>query len=350
VSKEWDSKWNSFNSNKGLLYKQHYDAILAGKFLPPIEVNLDPVNSCNLNCFWCNNKETKSRNVFIGKDHLIKLVRFFKDWGVKALCIAGGGEPTLHEDLADVFWLAKAIDLPISILTNGRFKYENQLKAVAECSRWIGVSVDSAKPETYKKIKGKDQFRLVIENMKRLVKLGAREVMYKFLLHPINQKEVYYAIKLAKDIGCHGIHIRPISFMNFQDKEEEYDLEGIDFQVERGRRRHETSSFKVFNIKHKYDRNLHRKFMFKRCLASPLMAIFEANGDIMLCIDRKNDQDLVIGKHFEIDRIKEVWGGERHKTIINSINLKECPKCTFNAYNEIMQEAIINNKCDWEFT
>ena len=88
--REWKDSYNSFNSWKGLLYKQWYDAIVEGKFLPPIEVNLDPVNACQLACQWCNNKGTRSRNVVMSTHHMVNLIKFFKKWGVKGLCIAGG--------------------------------------------------------------------------------------------------------------------------------------------------------------------------------------------------------------------------------------------------------------------
>ena len=120
---EWDKKhrFNSFNSWKGLSYMQHYEAILAGKFLPPIEVSVDPVNDCQLDCFYCNSKTPKSRKVKMTDKHLIELAHFFKDWKVKAVCIAGGGEPTLHEGLGDFMWELKKLDVPVALITNGLF-------------------------------------------------------------------------------------------------------------------------------------------------------------------------------------------------------------------------------------
>jgi MoaA/NifB/PqqE/SkfB family radical SAM enzyme len=346
-NQEWESPWNSFNSWKGLLYVEHYRAILSGKFLPPIECSVDPVNACNLDCLWCNGYDVKERNVYMDGQHLIDLVNFFKVWGAKAVCFAGGGEPTLHPRLGEAFSVAYKLGLPAAIISNGTFHDEDQLATIATLSRWVGISVDCASKELYETLKGVDLFDRVIENIRMLVNYGAREVTFKFLLHPLNQHEVYKAIELARDLGCHRIHIRPVSFMNFQKEEENYDVKSIDEQVMRGREIFENDKFKVFYVQHKFDKDMHRKFGFSKCQATPIMPIFQANGDISICIDRKADNSLVIGSHEDISQIPKIWGGKRHKQVIADIKLSECPKCTFNRYNEQIENI---DKLDWEFT
>jgi MoaA/NifB/PqqE/SkfB family radical SAM enzyme len=347
---EWLDKYNSFNSYKGLMYKQWYDAILAGQFLPPIECSVDPVNVCNLDCIYCNNKLTKARGVMMTREHLLDLFSFFKSWGAKAICIAGGGEPTLHPNLAEAVSLAYNLNMPIAMLTNGSFSgSEDLLMTCAKCMRWIGISVDSATAETYVKLKGKDLFEFVLSNIKQLVESGAREVTYKFLLHPYNQHEVYKAIELARDLGCHRIHIRPVSFLNFQDHEEKYDIEGITEQVAKARGMFETDRFRIFYVQHKYDKDLHRKFGFKKCNVTPLMPIFHSQGDISICIDRKNDASMVIGSHEPVDNILKVWGSEHHKKVIDNVKLSECPKCTIAPYQCQYEQCIEKNSMDWEF-
>ena len=347
--KEWRDDYNSFNSYKGLLYHEWYRAILEGNFMPPIEVNLDPVNACQLNCEWCNNKVTKSRGIIMDTLHMLNLIKFFKGWGVKALCIAGGGEPTLHHGLADAFNLCKHEMFPVALMTNGLFMDKAQLMAAAETCRWIGISVDCCNAETYKQMKGLYKFERVIENMERLIAYGAREVTYKFLIHPKNQYQIYDAIEMAHNIGCHRIHIRPLSFRNYQESEDNYDVDAISSQVATGRRQYENNNFQVYYIQHKFNDDLHRKFEFDRCRATPIMGIFEANGDIMLCVDRKNDKQMVFGNHSDISKIKDIWGARAHKECIESVRIKDCGKCTFNVYNQQIEKAIINDKMDWRF-
>lgn len=349
MTREWDNKFNSFNSYKGLMYKQWYDAILAGDFLPPIEASVDPANICNLECKWCNGYDVQQRNVLMTIEHLLDLVRFFKRWGVKAVCFAGGGEPTMLPRLYEAINLCGELRLPVAIITNGTLFRDALVISMAKWCRWVGVSVDSATKETFEKLKNVNLFDDVIDNIKKLVNSGCREVTYKFLLHPDNQHEVYKAIEIAHDIGCHRIHIRPVSFMNFQDHEDKFDIDAIDNQVMKGSV-FENNRFKIFYVQHKFDKDLHRMFNFKKCLATPIMPIFQANGDISICIDRKADKSLVIGSHKDISQIPKIWGSEKHKEVIRNIKLEECPKCTIQHCNEFIEKVFINNEMDWEFT
>lgn len=351
--KEWESssEYNSFNSWKGLMYVEHYRAILEGKFLPPIEASVDPANRCNLKCRWCNGFDVYNRNILMDSGHLLDLVRFFKDWGVKGVCFAGGGEPTLHPALDKAIDLCYALKLPVAVISNGTFTNNDSLiNSLAAYSRWVGISIDAATAETYKRLKGVDRLNDVFNTIRKLEKKGAREVTFKFLLHPDNQHEVFDAVMIARDLGCHRIHIRPVSFRNFQEVEDNYNIDLINEQVMRGRGMFESERFKVFYIQHKYNNDLHRKFNFKKCLATPIMPIFQANGDISICIDRKADTSLVIGSHLDISKIKDIWGGDKHKQVIDSVKLNECPKCTLNRYNEQIEYAVINNGMDYEFT
>lgn len=345
---EWGDKYNSFNSDKGFAYLQWYEAILAGKFLPPIEASVDPVNNCNLDCLWCNGREPKSRRVMMSSKHLLELIVFFKAWGVRAVCIAGGGEPTLHHALGDAFKVAGKIGMPIALITNGLFRNQEQINDIAAVARWVGVSVDCANSETFASLKGADRFEEVITNIKSLKLAGCREVTFKFLLHPKNQYQVYDACCLAEKLGCDGIHIRPMSFLNYQKEVEWYDTEMIEKQLHDARR---DVDMKIFAITHKFDnQTLHPIKPFSVCRATPIMPIFQADGWMTACIDQKDKKGLRLCRHDDPEEILKFWGSKKHKDIINKINIHDCPKCTFNRFNEQIERFVVQNSMDWEFT
>lgn len=347
TTQEWTDKYNSFNSDKGLAYRAWYDAILSGKFLPPIEASVDPVNDCNLNCFWCNGRDVKDRRLMMSDSHLIDLVTFLHKWGVKAICFAGGGEPTMHPALGEAFSMST---IPTAIITNGLFKDKEQMASIATNARWVGISVDASNPETYLKCKRVDAFNKVMMNMREMRELGCRELTFKFLIHPLNQYQIYDAARLAKNYGAHQIHIRPISFKNFKTIQDEYDIDMINKQISDARIDMEDSTFNIYSIRHKFNSQMHVKFPFSKCRATPIMPIFHADSSISICIDRKSDKSLVIGKHEPVESILEAWGSQKHKDVIESVNLKDCPKCTFNAYNEQIEKAVMEDKMCWAFT
>jgi MoaA/NifB/PqqE/SkfB family radical SAM enzyme len=349
---EWVNEYNSFNSAKGFLYKDWYDGIIKGEFKPPIEVNIDPVNNCNLFCKFCNAKNiiNRKKEEIMPTDHMLKTIQFLADWGVKAVCFAGGGESVLHPDLDKAFIKCTQVGLKSALISNGLFLNDDQLETIARHARWIGISVDAGKPQTYKDLKGLDAFEKVTNNIQKIALLGTRELTYKFLIHPDNQFEIYDACIKAKQLGCHRFHARPLSFLNYQNKEDKYCIEEIEKQIALCHKLN-NKNFEVITAFHKYDKDMHRAINFKKCLASPILAIFEANGDVNMCLDRKGDPKTILCSHYpNPEVVAQVWGSKRHKKLLNAIDpKKDCPKCTFNKYNEQI-EAYRDDKLCWEFT
>lgn len=347
---EWGNPYNSFNSMKGLLFKDRFDGIISGKFLPPVEVNIDPVNNCNMNCIWCNGKDIINRKAkeVMTREHLFDLIDYCGKWGVHAICFAGGGEPTLHPDLADVFKRCRDNGLDSAIITNGYFPDERQIEQAAKYTRWIGVSVDAANRETFKALKKLDVFNVVIENMQKLVKNKAREVTFKFLIHPKNQEEIYGACRIAKETGCTGFHSRLISKRYLTPEDGNFDWDLIEEQIE-ACRAEETDNFKVYTISHKQDGKDNRRMNFRQCRAAPLLCMLEADGTVNLCIDRKGDKRIILCNHTDPEEIGRQWGSQMHKEILKTICPEtDCPKCTMTIYQELLNAYEKDAFC-WRF-
>jgi molybdenum cofactor biosynthesis enzyme MoaA len=335
--KEWKDPYNSFNSMKGLLYSKQFDGIINGKLLPPIEVNIDPVGNCQLDCLWCNGRNIISRDklVRMSREHLFELIDFCSVWGVKAVCLAGGGEPTLHPDLGDAIERTVMRGMESAIISNGLFTNWDQKFATAKYTRWCGISVDCATKETYEKIKKLDRFDEVIANMRQLVNIGINELTFKFLIHPLNQHEIFDACKLAKDTGCNVFHTRILSERYLDGGT--FDRELINSQLEKCHEL-EDENFKVFTISHKQDGEGNRRINFSECKASPLLCMMEANGDVSVCIDRKGDPRTRLCSHENVNELLEAWGSERHSELLKRICPKEdCPKCTMTIYQELLE-------------
>ncbi len=343
---EWTSAYNSFNSLKGLLYREQFDAIKEGKFLPPVEVNIDPVNNCQLKCIWCNGKNIidNSRSLKMTREHLLDLIRFCKDWGVKAICFAGGGEPTLHHDLGEAVKLTSDLGMEVAIITNGLFIDDNQTKALAKYCRWIGVSLDAGSKETYLKCKGLDKFEEVLSNIEKLSKYHAREITAKFLIHPYNQHEISMACIRASSAGATCFHSRIVSG-RYIDNAFDFEHSVINYQLEVCRLL-ESPKFKVYTINHKQEGDNNRRRRFTKCKASPLLCMLEANGDVSVCIDRKGDAKTRLCKHDNVKDILNYWGSEKHKQLLNKIcPEKDCPKCTMTIYQELYNAYLDDEFC-----
>jgi len=363
--KEWSTRntYNSFNSFKGLTYYENYKAILAwmdgkGELPPPIECNLDPIAECNLNCSFCIvQRYLKHRRYEIGQmtklptEYLYRLVDFLSEWGVKGLCISGGGEPTLHRGMWYLPEYATRKGIKTSVFTNGTKLNSTELAEGLLACQWVAVSIDAANALTYHNIKGKDLFGTVIRGVTKLANLrymtgSSTNICYKFLIIPDNAGEIYDACLLAKRLGAQDFHARPadIERVDMEYLGDSYDMALIAEQFE-ACHMEETDTFHVHTVSHKFDPNFHVVHNFTRCLATPIMLPILTDGNAYLCPDRKMEAPFRLGSCYPNPEwsILDWWGSDAHRELIKGVNVCTCSRCTWCAYNEQMERAVLND-------
>ncbi len=362
--KEWTSPYNEFNSLKILYFKKYLKAITEEKFLPPVMSDTDLSNVCNFNCIWCNAKGFRSQNkATLPLEHLLRLADFHKEWGLKSTCIAGGGEPMINKGFASFLYRLNRNGVKSGVISNGSLMNEENARAIAECSSWCGISMDAGSRKIYKKVKNlknEVMFDIVIKNIKNLVKIKNKinsdvEITYKYLLHPWNVKDIYRAAKLAKSLGMNTFHLRPVCWDNLYSQQHDKSIdfseaeEEIEVEIEKARGL-EDNHFKFYSVRHKFGDKFEKKINFKKCLATPLIATFGADGNVHLCFDVRGKKDWILCRHYpDPHEVLKFWGGERHKKIIASINPAKCPRCTFGPYNEAIENVIIKDKMFMDF-
>ena len=340
---------NSFKPEKCLLYRENLEGILDRNLLPPVEVNIDPINDCTLKCKWCNAKRVLDGKQ-IDTKIMLQLIDELADWGVKAICFAGGGEPSLHPDLSLFIKHCTKKGLESAIITNGYSWSDELIETMADNMKWIGVSVDAANKKTFKKLKGIDGFIRTIKNIDKLIyyrnidpncKVG---VTFKYLIHPKNQHEIYDAALVAKDLHCDSFHLRPVDFLAYQKEEEQLNVDLINGQVEKGLFLTD-DKFEFIPFFACFNKVFRRNIKFDKCILSPLLGICLPDG-WWLCIDRKGHKGL---KMCNILGIRKFWGSEKHFEIMDKIApKKDCGKCTLSKYYSYV-EAYRNDEYYWKF-
>ncbi len=388
---EWQNnkRWNPFNSNKLLVHVERWKRIRRGRAIPaPALITVDPTNICNFNCAWCNAEYIREhRNLQLSEAVLSKIADFLPRWGrqkaddfgVNAICVAGGGEPLLNPATAGFIDKVVSHGIEVGVVTNGSHMYDC-MDALAQCT-WLGVSVDAGTAGTFNALKGlaenKNTFETVINNMALLTdyakshhtRLGAPHpsygISYKYLLYPENISEVFAATKLAKEIGCKNIHFRPAGtpwdkigtdqeILFSQD-----DIACFNEQILRAQEM-DDENFNVYGITHKFSEQFARENCFAKCHSLFMTAVIappsrkEAPKDSFvmgLCCDRRGDEALELLRDEEnVERINEVWGGKAHWKMHDSINIaQECPRCTYQPHNQIYEQVILNDSMTYKF-
>ncbi len=363
ISREWTNQWNPFNSAKVLLWREHFEGCANLNLLPPVTVGIDLSNRCNFNCIWCNAFEIMRGNqAILSKDHILRLVDFITEWGVKAVCAGGGGEPLTNPYAKDLYYALKANGIGCAPVTNGSLLNDEIIEAMAKTSRWIGISMDAGCCDTYMKVKGIKKYGIwvdVLNNISKLTKrikeLGTEcDVGYKFLLHPINALEIFKAAKLAKSLGVRDFQLRPVGWDNVLKTKDKADInfsdlfDKISSQIEEAMSL-EDENFSVYGIRHKFQPNFQRKVNFKHCWASPISAsVFLPNGNYTICLDRR--EDLVLCKHFPHPcEVLKHWNSPQHIKMIQSIDPNKCPRCTIGPYHEVIEQVFIKDKMCRDF-
>ncbi len=119
---------------------------------------------------------------------MYRLVDFLSQWGVRGLCISGGGEPSLHEGVWGLpsYAVSKGMDVSFSgILT--------KLRQMIETKKYPLEDLSFSLQETV--------FAMLVEASERaLAHTGKKELLRpnteKYWLHPWKIKEKFLMIKL----------------------------------------------------------------------------------------------------------------------------------------------------------
>lgn len=409
TGKEWipKSKYNSFNSFKGLTYiDSHYNPIARwwkgeGTILPPpIELSLDPGHVCNFKCGHCNAQrylimhpeQVPEDKKLMTKEHLRKIIDFCAKWGVRGVCIGGGGEPLMNKNVWDLPSYIISKGMKCSFATNGSLINEEIAEQMMNC-RWVGVSVDAGSKEIFNKVHGFEDDKLkkigdvkeifekmygkskenkelfekilgtlikenegreennlfdrVIDNLRLLVRkkkeTGSKiDISYKFLIRPDNWQDLFKACKLAKEVGVKDFHARPAD-LERKDFESAMDLNyNIDEIHNLFEKCHELNddNFRVFTVMHKYNPEFKIMHTFCNCVSSPLMLQTCSDGNVYVCADHRIEPRFKLASHFpNPEEILKVWGTEKHRELLKSIEVnKECGRCTYGEYAKQIEE------------
>lgn len=389
--REWRQikQWNPFNSNKLLTHVHRWTNIARNRPVPaPALITVDPTNKCNLNCAWCNAAHIRAeRHSSLSGKTLLALADFLPKWGrdnysefgVDAICVAGGGEPLLNPETAGFIEKVTGNGIAVGVVTNGTL-LRNCFSALQNCT-WVGVSVDAGSDKTYNALKGlrpdKTFFSNVVSGIADLVDhcnrrecmLGKRHpsygVSFKYLLYRDNIGEVYAAAKLAKEIGCKNIHFRPAGTTWDKldtDKEITFSSDEIALFREEVTRAFELDdeSFGVYGVTHKFTGQFQRDNCFEHCQSVFMTAVIGPRSDrdaptdafvMGLCCDRRGDAALeLLTDATDINEIGRVWGGKKHWGIHDAIDVRnDCPRCTYQPHNQIYENVILKDSMTYKF-
>jgi MoaA/NifB/PqqE/SkfB family radical SAM enzyme len=279
----------------------------------------------------------------MSEEHLQKIAETVWEWDVRGVVVGGGGEPLCNPFIGSFIEEMKATYTQVGLITNGVL-----LDNCAEVkdADWVGVSVDSANPDTWTSVHGNggDHFDDILNNMRLLIDAGVH-VTYKFLIRNENINEVYDAVSAANTIGCKNVHFRPAAVPWWrEDKDMYFDPDRIEHVHEQLKcAREDFPGISIVGIFDKVDADWRPVKTFEKCHGIFTTCIFMPDGRVGFCCDQRGFPPLEIGPLKNPKKLVEFWGSKEHFEMQKRVCNVDCSRCTLKVFNEFYEKAVLED-------
>jgi len=181
-----------------------------GRKIRKLRVSL--LDACNFRCTYCmpENPTFLARAKWPSRHEIKRIAGVLVGLGIEEIRLTGG-EPTLRRDLVDI--AADLSELPLQKLgltTNGLLlgKLLGPLQST-RCQH-LNISLDSLKPEVFKKLARCDGFDATVGAILRANELGFKVKINTVVIRGVNDGEISDFIRFSSE---HGIEVRFLEMM-----------------------------------------------------------------------------------------------------------------------------------------
>lgn len=138
---------------------------------------IEITNQCNLRCPHCASTSGKARENELSFEEIDRLLRDIKALGGEEITIIGG-EALMREDWVDICRRVSELGMRLILISNGiPMTFDETLSQLGKLRpHLIGISVDGATRESYKRFRGVDRFDHVIAILRQLREDGHAHV------------------------------------------------------------------------------------------------------------------------------------------------------------------------------
>jgi len=168
------------------------------------DLRLSLTDRCNLRCTYCMPAEGLDwlpKPELLTDDELVRLVTVFASMGVRTVRLTGG-EPLLRKGLPGLVQRLAALDLSLSLTTNG-LGLERSAQALRDAGlRRVNVSLDTLRPERFLQLTRRDRFPDVLKGLAAAKRAGLEPVKVNtVLMRGVNDDEATDLLAWALEEG-----------------------------------------------------------------------------------------------------------------------------------------------------
>jgi MoaA/NifB/PqqE/SkfB family radical SAM enzyme len=313
-----DMMYTNYRS-KLLGHMDRLSALNDGQVLPPINVEIDLCNRCQLKCAGCHFAYTHSKGPyaskgarayyakvgdFIDESLINSVIHQMAEYGVLSITWTGGGEPTLHPHVEHITTVVKTCAIDQGMYTNGVHVDDEMAGVFGRTLNWVYVSLDCCDAETYKKEKGVDAFDAACEGVQWLAEC-VEVCGVGFLMHSENIDRMQEMADLAYMLGADYVQFRPT--VEFDHKSPstpngklQWSLNMVDIELPQ------------CEIPIEFDRSRFHEYGnwkghgYHECLWSGLQTVITPDGRMWTCCNKRGLETNCLGD-LNKERFQDIW-------------------------------------------
>lgn len=340
-------KYSPYNELKVFRHLERIGGLLQGERVAPIYVRIKPTNVCNQRCYYCAYSDD---NLYDGRkvekresipwSIMEQLIHDLAEMKVKAVTLSGGGEPLCYHSIKQALQLIQEAGMDYSMITNGQ-ALKGEAAELLQNAKWVRVSFDSYRAQTYEGVRGVDTYSEVVHNIENFAKrkqgctLGINCVVTKQ-----NADQIYDLCRLVKELGVDNIKLSPLLVKADEAEYHESIKESVSEQIFRAKEEMETENFIIVD-KYTNDLALDDNFQksYHKCMIQEIFAVIAADSKVYRCHQRAYTKVGEIGdlsKQF----FHEIWYSQDVINNIRNFNpYKECRfRCAFDERNMLLND------------
>lgn len=277
-------------------------------------VILEITNRCNLRCLHCGSSSGKARADEFSTAELAALIDDLRGLGCEEVTLLGG-EVFLREDWEALAGRIRNQGMRLIVVTNGLLVDDTLAKRLARLDPYVvGVSIDGATPESYRRVRGGRGFEASVGALHRLLGAGLPAVNAITTFQRLNLPDFDAFVELfagtainwqVQIAGKGGERFRdelfflPEDFSNFAEKVIEARLRRMDLKLST------MDDFGYYPLL-PAPRGLNN---WAGCQAGISILAIRSNGDVLPCLSLG---DPFVVANVRKETLAEIWASEVH--------------------------------------
>ena len=346
-----------FQPLKLLMHAEKVQAMLAGKTVYPIGVEMDLSNSCPHDCPFCSFGTSKSQGyrqqnwVQFPTPRALTMIEELAEVGVQSITFTGGGEPLVHREAAAILEHAASVGIAFGVVTNGFNLKGPAQDIIAKHATFVRISLDAGTPETHQFTHGTAtlQFHQILSNLRATrEKAGPRlTIGASFNVMDENWKEIYLAAKHVKDAGGNYLEIRPTFPTDWRGDGWGQALSdaNVDYaktEIAHARAHLDGDGFRIIGMIDRFDALATPKKRYEKCRIGPLTTVIGADGRLWHCCVQRGMEFFNIASVAD-KSFKEAWAEAQQRHMAETIDVSRCPRCRYDSFNTIIEQACLSD-------